>query len=306
MNHPTQQSVPQLPADYQEILKRIDDELRAFIESKGYPQNLSDAIAYATLGGGKRIRPALAWYTSIACGGTGIDAVQSAIAVELIHAFSLVHDDLPAMDDDDLRRGRPTLHIHTNQAMAILAGDAMLSLAYESLIDNSDPTRATKLIRELANGTRAMIVGQVYDTLGGFAEGISQEECLELIHTNKTGALLCTACRMGAISSNASPEQLEIVTQYAHAIGLQFQIVDDLLDIEGTTHAVGKTLGKDEAAGKLTYPSVIGVEQARAASDQLGIDAQNLLDQLAKNHSRGPELIKSLRLIGTMLTSRNS
>jgi len=298
--------VPQLPADYQDIIKIIDDQLRAFIESKGYPQNLSDAIAYATLGGGKRVRPALAWYTSIACGGTGSDAVQSAIAVELIHAFSLVHDDLPSMDDDDLRRGRPTLHIHTNEAMAILAGDAMLSLAYEALFDDCNAAQAMKLIQELSAGTRAMIVGQVYDTLGGFADDISQEDRLRLIHTNKTGALLCAACRMGALCANASDEQLDLVTRYAQSIGLQFQIVDDLLDIEGSTNAVGKTLGKDEAAGKLTYPSVLGIDRARAASEQLGIDAQNLLNQLAQSHQQGSALVEPLRLIGTMLTSRNS
>ena len=304
VNQPAQETPLNLPHDFSEIVAIVDHQLQSCIDSKGFPQNLADAITYATLGGGKRIRPALAWYSSIACGGRGKDSVQAGIAVELIHAFSLVHDDLPAMDDDDLRRGRPTLHIHTNEAMAILAGDAMLSLAYEALLDHPDQDLGMKLCREIANGTRAMIIGQVFDTLGGFASGISDEEKLQLIHTNKTGALLSSACRMGAISAHASQEQLELVTQYAQAIGLQFQIVDDLLDVQGSHKEVGKTLGKDEAAGKLTYPSIMGIDRAKAAVEDLAHQAQESLNKLAQCQPDGDALIEPLRLIGAMLTHR--
>ncbi|CAN0597575.1 unnamed protein product, partial [Laminaria digitata] len=176
-----------------------DVHIRAFIDSRSLPSNLSDALHYSVLGGGKRLRPALAWYSSIACGGNGEDALNAGTAVELIHAFSLIHDDLPALDNDDLRRGRPTLHIHAGEAMAILAGDALLSIAYEAALNHPRAELATRLSTELAQGTRAMIAGQVYDTLGGLPEAASDLEAVELVHRNKTGALLRASCRMGAI-----------------------------------------------------------------------------------------------------------
>ncbi len=284
------------------MIASVDQGLEVFISSKGFPSNLDEAIKYAVLGGGKRLRPALAWYSSIACGGDGKDSLCSGIAVELIHAFSLVHDDLPAMDDDDLRRGRPTLHIHTNEPMAILAGDAMLSLAYESILDCPEPNSRIKLSAELAAGTRAMIIGQVYDTLGGLPEEASSEEHLKLIHTNKTGALLRAACRMGAVSTNASDEQLNLITQYAEAIGLQFQIVDDLLDIEGAMEQVGKALGKDAAAGKVTYPGVLGVERSREIVNELAELSDKTLTQL---ESLSGPTVMPLRQMGRMLTNRS-
>lgn len=278
----------------------MDHRIEAFVASKDFPANLHDAINYAVLGGGKRLRPALAWFSSIACGGSGEDAIQAGIAVELIHAFSLVHDDLPAMDDDDLRRGRPTLHIHTNEPMAILAGDAMLSLAYEAVLDLDHAARSGQLIAELAQGTRSMIVGQVYDTLGWLPD-VSPEDQLKLIHRNKTGALLTASCRMGAISAQATDQQLELITQYAQAIGLQFQIVDDLLDAQGCAHEVGKATGKDVAAGKLTYPGILGVQRSKAIVQDLADQAADALDMLSKA-SQGS--IEPLSALGEMLMVR--
>lgn len=278
----------------------MDRQIEAFIASKEFPSNLHDAITYAVIGGGKRLRPALAWFSSIACGGSGEDAISAGIAVELIHAFSLVHDDLPAMDDDDIRRGRPTLHIHTNEPMAILAGDAMLSLAYEAVLDQDHLARSGQLIAELAQGTRSMIVGQVYDTLGGLPD-VSPEDQLKLIHRNKTGALLIASCRMGAMSAQGTDRQIELITRYAQAIGLQFQIVDDLLDAEGCADEVGKAIGKDQAAGKLTYPGILGLDRSKSIVRELAQQAADALDELSGD-SRGS--IEPLQRLGEMLMVR--
>ncbi len=290
------------PADLPAITATIDLRIESFLASRGFPPNLHEAIRYAALGGGKRLRPALAWYCSIACGGTGKDSICAGVAVELIHAFSLVHDDLPALDNDDLRRGRPTLHKHTNEPMAILAGDAMLSLAYEAVQDHRDDAIAHRLVAELALGTRAMIVGQVYDTLGGLPENTSPEEQLKLIHRNKTGALLTASCRMGAICTHATDQQLELITRYAQAIGLQFQIVDDLLDIEGSSAQIGKATGKDAAAGKMTYPGVVGVDRSREIVSELAEQASQALEEL-KACTAGS--VEPLMLLGEMLCARN-
>jgi len=283
-----------LPADLDQVRAMFDQRIGAFIISKGFPANLHDAISYAILGGGKRLRPALAWYSSIACNGTGDDALDAGVALELIHAFSLVHDDLPAVDNDSLRRGRPTLHIHTNEPMAILAGDAMLSLAYEAVLGCGDGTIALQLLLELTKGTRSMIVGQVFDTLGGLPEDATPEAQLELIHRNKTGALLVASCRMGAICGGASDRQLKLITRFAHALGLQFQVVDDLLDIEGSPEAVGKALGKDQIAGKMTYPGVLGVERSKKRILELSHQADETLKELGSCSNGSVEPLQRL------------
>jgi geranylgeranyl diphosphate synthase type II len=291
------------PSDLNQVIHRVHEHLRCFLESKQLPGNLHDSITYSLLGGGKRIRPALAWYSAIACGGSGESTLHAGCAVEMIHAFSLIHDDLPALDNDDMRRGRPTLHVHAGESMAILAGDALLSLAYESTYAHPDQLIALRLSEELSQGTRSMIVGQVYDTLGGFASGISDIDAVELIHRNKTGALLRASCRMGAIASGADGALLECVTQYSEAIGLQFQIIDDLLDVEGCTESVGKPLGKDAAAGKRTYPAAVGVEGSRSLAKELGEQAADALARLSEA-SEGD--ISGLRSMGMMLTHRRA
>ncbi len=248
----------------------VDQYMRDYVASASLPKNLIDAIDYALLGGGKRMRPILVIRAAEAVGGTIEQALPPAAAIELIHCFSLVHDDLPAMDDDDLRRGRPTLHIKTNEAMAILAGDAMMSLAFQLLLDRiPDETTAAKIMSELAVGTSAMIGGQVYDTLPDFPSDLTPLDQLKTIHTHKTGALIRGACRMGAVAAKANDEQLAAITTYGEAIGLMFQIVDDLLDITQTTEQLGKTAGKDVEQDKLTYPAVLGVEKSQAEITRL-------------------------------------
>ncbi len=255
----------------------INAYLESYVRGLDLPPALIDAIGYALLGGGKRIRPILAWHACEAAGGEGPDALPACAAVELIHAFSLVHDDLPAMDDDDLRRGKPTLHIQHGEAMAILAGDAMLTLAFGVVQERLSPATASVVLGELTHGTEAMISGQVYDTLGGLPETMDVRERLACIHRNKTGALIRTACRAGGLCAGLAPETasgtMETLTRYAEAIGLMFQIVDDVLDVEQTSEHAGKRTGKDSEAGKLTYPGVLGLKESKAEIERLASEA---------------------------------
>ncbi|MEX0887175.1 MAG: polyprenyl synthetase family protein [Phycisphaeraceae bacterium] len=262
--------------------REVERELAEFVRQRPMPANLRQAALYALLGPGKRLRPVLVIRSCEAVGGTEADAMPAAGALELVHGFSLVHDDLPAMDDDDLRRGRPTLHRHTNEAMAILAGDAMLSLAFELIATRVEPTLAGQLTRELATATGDMIVGQVYDTMPAWDEATEPMQRLELIHRHKTGALLRAACRMGGMCGRASREQLDALTRYAEAVGLMFQVVDDLLDVTHTTQELGKTAGKDVDKGKLTYPGLIGVDASRREVDRLHGEAQAALEGLGE------------------------
>lgn len=260
--------------------QRVDAFLDEYVAGLGLPDSLDAAVRYALLGGGKRLRPVLSWYASLASGGEGDDALAGAAAVELIHAFSLVHDDLPAMDNDDLRRGRPTLHIHAGEAMAILAGDAMLTMAFDVVVRDpglGDSARVAT-IRELSAGTTGMIAGQVYDTLGGLDDGLGDLARLAAIHQSKTGALLRAACRVGVVAAAGSEKALADISTYADATGLMFQIVDDLLDVEQTAEHTGKRTGKDEQAGKLTYPAVLGVEASWKEVNRLAQEAVRAAD----------------------------
>jgi geranylgeranyl diphosphate synthase type II len=252
------------------VIGEIDEFLAAQLRARGMPENLESAICYSTLGGGKRLRPALVLLCCQAVGGQRADALGPAAAIELIHNFSLVHDDLPAMDDDELRRGRPTLHVHAGEAMAILAGDAMISIAFEFIAESPlSPESIVGLTRELASATTAMVNGQVYDTLGGFPAGIGAEEKLKLVDRNKTAALLRAACRMGGVCGSAGNQSMEALTGYGEAIGLMFQVVDDLLDVTQSAEHIGKATGKDIQAGKVTWPGVLGVDASRTAVQRL-------------------------------------
>ncbi|MFK7884541.1 MAG: polyprenyl synthetase family protein [Phycisphaerales bacterium] len=271
-----------------EITRRVDETLRQYLAACGLSGDLLAAVEYAVLGGGKRLRPILSWRCAEAVGGPGHASLPAGCAIELIHAFSLVHDDLPILDDDDVRRGRPTLHKHTNEPMALLAGDAMLTLAFDAvdqLCESESDALRLSLIRELNRGTNAMISGQVYDTLGGMPEGISEREKTELVHRNKTGALIRAACRMGAmlgIRSSSDDGRLAAITGFSERLGLIFQIVDDLLDVQGHADDVGKATGKDALLGKATYPGLLGVEGSRAEIDRLQEEAEQLLTPLGK------------------------
>ncbi len=271
-----------------EPAEEIEAHLESWAAAQRLPTNLTSAIRYSFLGAGKRLRPLLAWRCAEAVGASGRAGLDAGLAVELVHSFSLVHDDLPAMDNDDLRRGKPTLHIHAGEAMAVLAGDAMLALAFASIVERTaDASLAVALGRELAIGTSSMIAGQVYDTLGGLPEGLGAIDRVKLIHDNKTGALITASCRMGAmlgLASIARPWQgareLGAITRFADAMGLMFQVVDDLIDVEQTSEHTGKRTSKDQVAGKQTYPGAIGVEQSKAEVGHLLATAVEALTPL--------------------------
>jgi geranylgeranyl diphosphate synthase, type II len=233
------------------------------------PPRLMEAVEYSLLAGGKRLRPALVLESFRACGGDDHNsALAAAAALELVHTFSLVHDDLPAMDDDDLRRGRPTNHKVFGEAMAILAGDAMVSMAFEVLAWDCKPELIRLLTRELAHATgpAGMIGGQVLDI--DSAQAPRRLEDLQHLHRMKTGALLTASCRMGAIAAGAEEAKLHALDRYGRHLGLAFQIVDDLLDQTATPEQLGKATNKDAARGKVTYPTLIGLEASRAEADR--------------------------------------
>ncbi len=281
----------------------IDRELARWIDGAGLGGDLSrglhEAMAYAVLGGGKRLRPLLAWHSCAAAGGDPSLCLPAAAAVELVHAFSLVHDDLPAMDDDDLRRGKPTLHIQTSEAMAILAGDALLNLSYAAASETSvDDSRRLALVRELSQGCAGMISGQIYDSIPGADEPLEGRAQLERIHRNKTGALIRASCRMGGIVAQADERVLLALTTYAERVGLMFQAVDDLLDVEQPAEVTGKRTGKDAEAGKLTYPGLLGANGTRRVIEELEAEAVEALEGMG-------ERAKPLRRIASMIASRD-
>lgn len=267
--------------DLAALAGRVDAYMRQYLESRRLPRSLREAMAHSLLAGGKRLRPILAVRSAEAVGGTEADAMPAAAAVEMIHTFSLIHDDLPAMDDDELRRGRPTLHVHAGEAMAILAGDALSSLSFELLAARTaDPVLAAALVGELASGCNDMIAGQVDDTLPEADDPATPLDRLERIHRNKTGALLRASCRMGALCGGADDGQLTAISEYAEAVGLMFQVVDDLLDVTQSSQQLGKTAGKDAAQGKLTYPAVLGLDRTRAEIARLQAAAHAALGPL--------------------------
>jgi geranylgeranyl diphosphate synthase type II len=237
------------------------------------PPRLVEATQYSLLAGGKRLRPTLVLECAAACSpGHSHDtsAMAAAAAMELIHTFSLVHDDLPAMDDDDLRRGRPTNHKVFGEAMAILAGDAMVTMAFEILAIDAAPTAVAQLVKELAqaSGPEGMIGGQVLD-IDGESQSLDLPQ-LQRVHRMKTGALLTASCRMGAIAVSATETQLSAVTDYGKHLGLAFQIIDDVLDVTSTPEQMGKATNKDAAKGKNTYPVLMGLDASkREAAHQL-------------------------------------
>lgn len=271
-------SSPNPPLELLEVAKSIELELASRLEMLNLPNNLAEAANYAVMNGGKRVRPALTLLCCEAVGGSREQAMPAATAVEFIHCFSLVHDDLPAIDNDNLRRGKPTLHIEAGEAMAVLAGDLLLPVAFSQLIsDQYDTTQQATLTKILASATSDMVIGQVYDTLGGLPTHLDTRQQLEEIHRNKTGALIQSACEMGAICGGASEDALQAISTFGRANGLMFQIVDDLIDLHGSPEHVGKATRKDQEAGKTTYPGTIGVEASKQAVQELQKQAESAL-----------------------------
>ena len=283
-------AAPTLPAFVTQPLPEIERFLQESLASLEIPCDLRRAMEHALLGGGKRLRPLLVLHSCRAVGGADADCLTAAAAVEMIHAFSLVHDDLPALDDDDLRRGKPTVHKAFGEAMAILAGDGLMSSAFDVVAHIAQPSGLGGLLAgELARGTTQMIAGQVLDTLGGFAPDQTEAQRVAQIHTQKTGALILASCRMGGLCGLASGKaidlqcaELEALSIFGRAIGLMFQIVDDLLDVEQTAEHIGKRTSKDTAAGKATYPGVHGIEASRAEISRLEARALSALDLFGK------------------------
>jgi geranylgeranyl diphosphate synthase type II len=236
----------------------------------GCPAQLAEASRYSLLGAGKRLRPRLVLLAAEACGGTADEALPAAVAIEMVHAYSLVHDDLPAMDDDDLRRGQPTCHRQFDEPTAILVGDALLTRAFEVLATQIKPgDRAAQCCAELAHaaGATALVGGQADDLAVEFRHIRLQQ--LQSIHRRKTGALFRAALQLGAIVADATDEQKQVLAAFGECLGHAFQIVDDLLDVNGEEESVGKRLGKDKRRGKVTYPALLGVDESRRQAEQL-------------------------------------
>jgi farnesyl diphosphate synthase len=246
------------------------------------PAGLGDAMRYAVLDGGKRLRPLLVLASSAAVGGSAAAALRAACAVELIHAYSLVHDDMPCMDNDVLRRGKPTVHVRYGEAQALLAGDALQALAFELLVPDDgsiEPNMAAQLCRLLARsaGSSGMAGGQAVD-LASVGVALDQT-ALEAMHRQKTGALLQASVMMGAATGCASAAVLKHLAQYGASLGLAFQVVDDILDVTADSATLGKTAGKDAACHKPTFVSLLGLESAQAYADRLLDQAHHALDR---------------------------
>lgn len=285
--------------------QRVDAALERLFQAPASDlERLYAAMRYSVINGGKRVRPLLVYAACESLGGDLAQADAAACAVELIHAYSLVHDDLPAMDDDDLRRGQPTTHIAFDEACAILAGDALQSLAFEVLgSDTGNPADAALRLRMLATLSRAagpagMVGGQAIDLA---AVGIKiDQQALERMHRHKTGALIEASVVLGAMASGkASAIQLNALQQYAQAIGLAFQVQDDILDVESDTATLGKTQGKDEANDKPTYPALLGLEAAKTY-------ALELRDQALAALRDFDERAEPLRQLAEFIVARRS
>ena len=261
----------------------VDEALQRYLPAANDdPKAIHEAVYYSVFAGGKRLRPILILAATEAAGGEIEQALPAAAAIELIHTYSLIHDDLPAMDDDDFRRGRPTCHKVYGEAMAILAGDALLTQAF--ILLSVEPASAQvgvearlKVIHEIAQaaGSRGMVGGQVVDILQEDRE--ADLATLHYLHTHKTGALIRACLRVGGILASAEPEQMEALTRYGERVGLAFQIVDDILDLEGNLAALGKRAGSDVRKKKATFPALLGIEESRRRAHRLAEEAKEVL-----------------------------
>jgi geranylgeranyl diphosphate synthase, type II len=281
-----------------ELAQRLGPRIDAALEARtrlgeGCPVPLREAMCYSLLAPGKRLRPMLVLLAAEACGGQIEPAMPAACAVEMVHAYSLIHDDLPALDDDDLRRGRPTCHKAFGEATAILAGDALLTLAFEVLAKEiRPPAVAAACCATLAEaaGPCGMVGGQADDVGDGTRQDAVNPHSgspvprppfpvpqLESIHRRKTGAMIRASLRLGAMVAGADAEQLDALSAYGERLGLAFQITDDLLDVLGSQSAVGKPVGKDARRGKLTFPGVIGIDRSSQYAEQLIFEAREAL-----------------------------
>jgi len=277
--------------------KEVDRTLDRFLpKASTKPATIHQAMRYSLFAGGKRLRPILCLAAAEACGGLTKSALPLACALECIHTYSLIHDDLPSMDNDDFRRGRATCHKVYGDGIAILAGDALLTIAFEIAAAAEGWSRydLREIFREIsiAAGSRKLIAGQVADLEGeGKKLNLTQ---LRYIHENKTAALLTTSVRLGAMSANATPTKLRAISEFGYALGLAFQVIDDILDVTQTSEKLGKSAGKDAAAQKATYPAVLGLEKSRREAGRLTRRAHDALRPLGRKADRLHEIANYL------------
>ncbi len=269
-----------LDAFLESASRDVDRKLDQLIpQASTKPSTLHRAMRYSLFAGGKRMRPAVCIAAAEACGGSRVDALAMSAALECIHTYSLIHDDLSAMDNDDFRRGKPTNHKVFGEGIAILAGDALLTQAFEILANAPVPGRypVRTLILELARaaGSLELIAGQVAD-LEGEGKALTPRE-LKFIHEKKTSALLCASVRLGGMSANCSAGKLQALTAFGYNVGLAFQVIDDILDVTQSSEKLGKTAGKDTTAKKATYPSLVGLDESRRIAKRLTERAFNAL-----------------------------
>jgi len=282
-------NIAELTTYLTETSREVDRALDRLLPAAAVkPATLHRAMRYSLFAGGKRMRPVLALAAAEACGGKREPALPAAAAVECVHTYSLIHDDLPCMDDDDLRRGRPTCHKVFGEGIAVLAGDALVTAAFE-MAARIPPTKrygVVDYVRDLAAaaGSRALIAGQVAD-LEAEGKKISRGQ-LRFIHEGKTAAMLRVSLRLGAMSANATPRQLAAVSEFGQKLGLAFQVIDDILDLTQTSEKLGKSAGKDLKAEKSTYPSLLGLPASRRIARQLTKEAVAALKPFGKNGLR--------------------
>lgn len=269
-----------------ELKPQIEQALDALLPpAKSSPARLHEAMRYAALGVGKRVRPGLVVFVGEALGGDREDLLPPAAAVELVHCFSLIHDDLPALDDDDLRRGRPTVHRQFDEATAILTGDALLDLGLGVLARRPASQAASVRLRALslvsdAVGSTGMIGGQMSDLEAERGWPGDPQAALDEIHRRKTGALFVACVRLGGLYAGAGETEDRILDELGTRVGMMFQIADDILDVEGASATLGKTAGKDAKASKLTYPSLYGLEASRRRLEELAEESRGIVSQL--------------------------
>ena len=294
--------------EFKEILKNKIDYVENLLQEympkeEGYQETIMKAMNYSLKAGGKRLRPILTLESCKIVGGKEEDAIPFAMAIEMIHTYSLIHDDLPALDNDDLRRGKPTNHKVFGEGMATLAGDALLNYAYEVMLSSSinreNPHKYLRAIYEIAThaGIYGMIGGQVVDVES--ENKVIEKEKLDFIHLNKTAAMIVGCMRAGAIIGDSTEEELKKITKYGRNIGLSFQIVDDILDITGDEEKLGKPIGSDIENHKSTYPSLLGLEKSRQIARQLIEEGKSSIEGLSSE-------VDFLNQLGDYIISRDS
>ena len=272
---------------YCESRERINDYLRDYLTRLNLAPALRDAMGYALLAPCKRLRAVVAIESCRLVGGDGDAAFPAAAAVEMVHCFSLIHDDLPCMDDSDLRRGRPSLHRHTSEALAVLAGDALFNGAFDVLTNNDKcPGVLLSLCRELVGANSLLANGQALDISLPSTQDSAQPERVVDIHNRKTGGLFRAAARMGAICGRAAKEELEALTHFGDRFGLLYQVVDDILDVTASAMAIGKPVGRDAALGRTSFPGVYGIDGSRRAAATLHTEARAALARFGSHGDR--------------------